>query len=397
MQNNNEEEEQQAKPHPKNLISYIPHVIKTCIGEDSNQPQYSRHRRQVFVMTQMAKPIYVRYGDELDLAPFLATLNAIMDKFITFFNNDPVRSEFQEIYNNGKEVIYILYRKELFLICRTDKYDSSFLIKSMLEFLNLQMISIVTDQVNQRLKQKPNYDFRHMLGGTKVNLGLAIKNGLNSPTVFLRSFMPIPMPASSRSNLHQLLREFKSEETIQSIILLTHTHVLELWHQKGIKIHPQDIILIQNLLQAQSSFRDSENWLPICLPGIAAEGFIYMYFSYLNPEVIVCMVSDDNNSFGTCKQAFNHLKEKLKPGTSLGDQIITSINNLPYKIPLEKKITSNNQIQHYIIQHKQTNQMSQPIFNIFGKQSSQYKDYINKYTKLYEKYLQVSTENKKDL
>lgn len=43
--------------------------------------------------------------------------------------------------------------------------------------------------VNKRLQKKANYDFRNMLGGTAVNLGLAIKNGLTSPSILLRSYM----------------------------------------------------------------------------------------------------------------------------------------------------------------------------------------------------------------
>lgn len=61
----------------------------------------------------------------------------------------------------------------------------------MLDFLNLQIVSIVSDLVNLRLEKKPNYDFRNMLGGTTVNLGLAIKNGLTSPSILLRSWMVI--------------------------------------------------------------------------------------------------------------------------------------------------------------------------------------------------------------
>lgn len=40
------------------ILTYKPHKIKKYIGEDVNIPKYSRHKRHVFVMTSMARPVF---------------------------------------------------------------------------------------------------------------------------------------------------------------------------------------------------------------------------------------------------------------------------------------------------------------------------------------------------
>ena len=69
----------------------------------------------------------------------------------------------------------------------------------MLDFLNIQLISIMTDNVNKKLDTRSNFDPRNSLGGTYSIMSLTIKNGLNSPCVFLSSYMVIPMPYQTRS------------------------------------------------------------------------------------------------------------------------------------------------------------------------------------------------------
>ena len=68
------------------------------------------------------------------------------------------------------------------LICSTKKKDvnikdfnkdSEFLIYQMLEFLNSQLISTVTDNVNIQLASRPNYDPRGLLSGSKNILSIS--------------------------------------------------------------------------------------------------------------------------------------------------------------------------------------------------------------------------------
>jgi len=63
----------------------------------------------------------------------------------------------------------------------------------MLDFLNVQLISIVTDQANLHLATKPNYDLGFSVGGSRSLLTLAIKNGLYSPCIAFNAISVLPM------------------------------------------------------------------------------------------------------------------------------------------------------------------------------------------------------------
>lgn len=111
------------------LSLYNPHNVNKCLGESPDQVKYSRHKVQVFVITNVGKPIYTRYGDELDLASFLATLAAIIAKFNMYYPSDKAESKMQQILHKNK-VIYLLYRKQICLICYCSKESySQFLIE----------------------------------------------------------------------------------------------------------------------------------------------------------------------------------------------------------------------------------------------------------------------------
>ncbi len=71
---------------------YIPHSINKFVDESPDSPRYSRHKRHVFIMTKVGRPIYVRYGDEISLSSFLATLAAIVEKLCIYFSNDKTKS-----------------------------------------------------------------------------------------------------------------------------------------------------------------------------------------------------------------------------------------------------------------------------------------------------------------
>jgi len=42
-------------------------------------------------MTRAGRPVYVRYGDPVNLSSFLATLGAICEKYCTFYHGDERR------------------------------------------------------------------------------------------------------------------------------------------------------------------------------------------------------------------------------------------------------------------------------------------------------------------
>jgi hypothetical protein len=61
-----------------------------------------------------------------------------------------------------------------------------------------------------------------------------------------------------------------------------------------VEVKIQDILLIQNLLQAQASLKNSENWVPLCLPGISPDGYIFAFIHYIFQDMALIIISDGN-------------------------------------------------------------------------------------------------------
>lgn len=47
--------------------------------------QFYKIRKHYLIFTEAGKPVYTRYGDEMVLAPFFATMSAIIPKIQTYF------------------------------------------------------------------------------------------------------------------------------------------------------------------------------------------------------------------------------------------------------------------------------------------------------------------------
>jgi hypothetical protein len=44
-----------------------------------------RIRKHYMILTDAGKPVYTRYGDEMNLSPFIATISAILPKLQSYF------------------------------------------------------------------------------------------------------------------------------------------------------------------------------------------------------------------------------------------------------------------------------------------------------------------------
>ena len=55
--------------------------------------EFYRIRKHFLILTDAGKPVYTRYGEEMLLAPFFATLSAIIPKIQSYFwdNNQDAR------------------------------------------------------------------------------------------------------------------------------------------------------------------------------------------------------------------------------------------------------------------------------------------------------------------
>jgi hypothetical protein len=59
-------------------------------------------------MTEAGRPVYVRYGDEMEASSFVATMGAILEKYrIYFFADGKNTSSWQKMVLDDREIYFI--------------------------------------------------------------------------------------------------------------------------------------------------------------------------------------------------------------------------------------------------------------------------------------------------
>lgn len=67
--------------------------------------------------------------------------------------------------------------------------------------------------INNALLKREGFDPRPMMGGTSNTLGIAIKNAIKSPGVFMHSFMAHPLNSSIRNQVTNVLKDHNHPDT----------------------------------------------------------------------------------------------------------------------------------------------------------------------------------------
>jgi hypothetical protein len=140
--------------------------------------------------------------------------------------------------------------------------------------LHYQLMSSLTSKVNNIINENHTYDptvnFGKSSSSTIVNLlQYALINGLNGLPILFNAIPVLIMSNQDRSLIHSILnvKEYKTDG-LQVSVLMTMNSIVEVSKKKQINIQVKDIFLFFVLMQGQSSLSKSENWFPICLPGI---------------------------------------------------------------------------------------------------------------------------------
>lgn len=61
------------------------------IGEELEE--FYRIKKNFLIFTEAGKPVYTRYGDEMVMAPFFATMSAIIPKLQSYFWNNQLNAK----------------------------------------------------------------------------------------------------------------------------------------------------------------------------------------------------------------------------------------------------------------------------------------------------------------
>ncbi|XP_017773543.1 PREDICTED: vacuolar fusion protein MON1 homolog A [Nicrophorus vespilloides] len=326
-----------------------------AVGSDDDyirSKDWLEKKKHIFVLSSAGKPIYSRYGIE----DKLVTMFGVMQALVSFVQdqNDTINC-----IHAGSTKYVFLNKNHLILVAISKTEESVPQLVSQLNYVFNQIASILTlTRLNKIYEQRRNYDLRRLLSGVERIIDHLLNFYEIEPALTLGAVQCLSLPPSIRDTISSAITQACSKiKNLVFAILLANNKLITLVRMKKYAIHPADLHLIFNLVQASESFKTVESWTPLCLPRFDASGFLYGHVSYLAEDCQACLLllTVERDVFFTLSEAKHKIVEKMRRANCL-EAINESLNStdgtcLNAGFP---------ELRHYIYKSKSTAQFHQP-------------------------------------
>ena len=320
-------------------------VNKTKKNANMKLDEFFTKKRHYLIMTDGGKPVYSRYGDEVENNSIFATISAMITKFTIFNNTHSYKEEINIISNNKNKIIFMKKGQLIFIAFSKKVNDSVSLLHSQLEYIYNQLMSILTVHFYEKLEDNPSKCLTAM-GGTENLFEQIIQYSSNSFISLFSSYQIVNFMnfSENRYKINRILEENKGNSLY--CILMTPYEIISFAHSNQIAVTPSDLILIQNLIFCTEMLRTQESYVPICLPGISDQGFLQLYSNFSEENIGIIFVTEnmDPMCFMEFQQKYNDIYSRLKNGYV--EKIVDCMrknNNIKGKYSLFKEKNENKQ------------------------------------------------------
>ncbi|KAL0581169.1 Vacuolar fusion protein mon1 [Marasmius crinis-equi] len=238
--------------------------------------------REYFILTDAGKPVFSSRPESEEVDDLTSTIG-IMQALISVFidNGDKLRC-----INAGKTRIVFLQRSPLYYVCASSWGEPEFVTRCHLEYLHLQILSIVTAaQLRKIFERRTNFDLRRLLSGAENFLNSMIRRLEFDLAICTSSLRCLKLDTNLRKRAAECLVPASKMKDILYVMLIARGQVITLIRPKKHSIHPADVHIILNTIQSPSIANSpaSASWIPVCLPKFNASGFVNAYISFMKP------------------------------------------------------------------------------------------------------------------
>jgi hypothetical protein len=289
-------------------------TARTTSNKNMDLELFYKQSRQYFIMTEGGTPIYSRYGDEIKNCSITATFSAIITKFVAFNGGTNNENESLNYIKNECSLIIFLRKRKLFFICVSNKNDSVSFLYRQLELLYHQLLSVITNDRMKALEEKPATCAK-LLTNSNYLFEQIIEYTSHSMVGVLKSYQVLPI--ENRSKLNEICSKYRGDALITCLITLNAKEIIALSKSTVIELSFADMALIQCLIMTCGSLRENESWVPLCMPGISADGFLQLYSNFLPPNqygILFITEKQEQTSFSTftdlSRKMYDEIKEK---------------------------------------------------------------------------------------
>eukprot|EP01025_Chloroclados_australasicus_P045371 TRINITY_DN4964_c1_g4_i1.p1 TRINITY_DN4964_c1_g4~~TRINITY_DN4964_c1_g4_i1.p1 ORF type:complete len:558 (-),score=55.91 TRINITY_DN4964_c1_g4_i1:563-2236(-) len=287
----------------------------------SDEMPWRGHERVFAIFSNAGKPIFNSIGDENSIARITAILSAIMANY-----HD--RGEQIQYVKAGRYNVVFLDKEYFQLVVASRGGEPPEILKLQLDLLHGQIVSLLTNAVEQMYERNPAYDVRTLLKGTTEVLKTLLEEFTYSPAYFLAAYEPLLVSPRVMEDLNTWLRKAAKAADALHVLLLAGDQIVAKVDTKH-SMHPNDLLLISNFVQANDSFRHHHiqeqhdgsastngdvqqrlqkqysgvesysSYSPVCLPHFNPNLFLHAYIYFLDHHlgISLVMVSGNQDSF----------------------------------------------------------------------------------------------------
>ncbi|XP_052068147.1 vacuolar fusion protein MON1 homolog A-like [Mytilus californianus] len=288
----------------KELSAPVEEIEEDEYGKGS---QWQQEKKHIFILSSSGKPIYSRHGQEDKLVTIMGVLQALIS-FVSAAK-DSMRSIVA-----GDHKFVFLVREHIYLVAVSKGLESVQQLVLQLSYIYNQILSVLTFTSLQKIfKQRRNYDLRRMLSGSEKFIDNLLNLMDHDPSFKLQAVRCLPLDSPVRESIAQSIIQHARVKDLVFAIILANNQLVTLVRMKKYFLHPMDLHLIINLVNASESFKAAESWTPICLPKFDASGFLQAHISYLDESCQTCMLllSVDRESFFILSECKKKIQERL--------------------------------------------------------------------------------------
>ncbi|KAF9485853.1 DUF254-domain-containing protein [Pholiota conissans] len=251
--------------------------------------------REYFVLTDAGKPVFISQpggGDQDGMASTMGIMQALISVFLD--DSDKLRS-----INAGRTRITFVLRPPLYYACVSSWGEPESVTRSHLEYLHLQILSIVTGaQLKRIFERRTNFDLRRLLNGAEPFMNSLLARLESDMAMSMSALHCLKMEPSLRKRIAETLVPNPKMKDMLYIILIANNRVVTLIRPRKHSIHPADLHIILNTIHSPSIYNSPANasWIPVCLPKFNPSGFVNAYITFLRKDDTVDLHDISNAS-----------------------------------------------------------------------------------------------------
>jgi hypothetical protein len=317
----------------------------------SSDEEWREQDKHLFVLSEAGKPIYTLHGDE----DILVSLFGVMQALVSYVadSGDSIRS----IRTSDTTIVFI-NKPSLILVGLSKTGLSAPQLTVQLTYIYNQILSVLTlTQLTRIFEQRRNYDLRRMLSGSERLMHHLSASMDTDPSFFLSSVQCLELAPAVRDVVSEsIIRYCGKMKNIVFGIVVARNQLITLVRMKKYCIHPADLHLIFNLVNATASFKDSESWTPLCLPKFDSSGFLHAHVSYIGPDVCMLLITVDRNAFFELSAARSKIEERLEKHNVL-TAISAALTSSKYKC----KDIELPEVRHFLYKSRTSAQFTAPV------------------------------------